>query len=177
MKRLIFALCITILAGGVALAQRGPRGPMAGVMKKLNLTADQKKSMQEIHQITAKQMIDIRSEIQKKRIDVRAAMGNDNPDRKALENLWTDLSRLEVNRKLLMFDTRQQIMKVLTPDQRKIFMEQRGMMMERGGMMNQMRGFNRGGIRGREVIKEKRIIRSGNEATDPQEKSGQEDDD
>jgi Spy/CpxP family protein refolding chaperone len=171
MKQLIFALSIMVLFSSVAFAQRGPRGPMKEVMQKLNLTADQQKSMKDIHLKTAKQMIDIRSDLQKKRIDVQSIVSGDNPDRKALEGLWNDISKLEVNRKLLMFDTHQQIMKILKPEQQKIWKENHGAMMRDG------RGPFRGGMRGREIIKEKRIIKHGNGLQEPPEKVGQEDDD
>jgi len=129
MKQLIFALTIMALLSSVSFAQRGPRGQMKEVMQKLNLTADQQKSMKDIHLKTAKQMIDIRSDLQKNASTRRASMGGDNPDRKALEGIWSDISKLEVNRKLLMFDTHQQIMKVLNPEQQKIWKENHGTMM------------------------------------------------
>jgi Spy/CpxP family protein refolding chaperone len=163
MKQLIFTLGIVLLLGSAAFAQKGPRGPMKEAMQKLHLTADQQKSMKDIHMKTAKQMIDVRAELQKKRIDVQAAMGGDNPDRKALENLWTDIAKLEVNRKVIMFDTHQQMMKLLTPEQQKIWKE------HRGAMMQGARGPFRDGQRGREVIREKRIIRRGNDIPGPPE--------
>ncbi len=171
MKQLIFALSIMALLSSVSFAQRGPRGPMKEVVQKLNLTAEQQKSMKDIHLKTAKQMIDIRSEMQKKRIDVQSIMGGDNPDRKTLEGLWSDISKLELNRKMLMFDTHQQIMKMLNPEQQKIWKE------DQGAMMRNARGPFRGAMRGREVIKEKRIIKRGNDIQEPPEKGGQEDDD
>jgi Spy/CpxP family protein refolding chaperone len=95
-------------------------------LDKLDLTEEQKSAVKTTVQAHRKQMIDLRAEIQKTRIDIKAMLDSETPDRKRYEALSRNKADLQLNQRMLLFDMRVEIMNILTPEQRKQFNETRG---------------------------------------------------
>ena len=129
MRYLILAIVILGLAAPSVQSQPF-RGGGKQMKKKLNLTEEQAETLKEIRIKTAKQMIDISSSIKKKGIDLRALMSEDSPDRNAVKSLMTDIGSLKIERKMLMFDARVAVNKVLTPKQQETLNEMRSKRMK-----------------------------------------------
>jgi len=89
----------------------------------LELTAEQQKKIKDIVRAQRKQMIDLRASIQKKRIDLRAITDSETPDRRAFENLSKEIADIQLQQRLLLFDSRNDILKILTPEQRQQWKE------------------------------------------------------
>jgi Spy/CpxP family protein refolding chaperone len=75
-------------------------------------------------------MIDIRSELQKTRVDLNDMKQSETRDRAAFEKLTRTMADLRVRQGLLLFDAHEKVLKQLTPEQQKMFKE---MQQERRG--------------------------------------------
>jgi len=102
------------------------RSELRQQIARLNLTPEQKSAMRDIRTTARKNMIDLRADLQKKRIDAREIMQAEAEDRHAFERIAREIADLQVRQKLLLFDTRQEIMKLLTPEQQQQFRESEG---------------------------------------------------
>lgn len=112
------------------------------LLKELQLTAEQMKKIKDIRMKTAKEMIDLSSAMKKKRLDMRGIMDADAPKRSDVEKLTRELADLQVQIRMLGFDTRMGIMNVLTDEQKAKFKElaaerRDGMKMKFRGQMKQ----------------------------------------
>lgn len=156
MKTLLASLALLLACSTTPLfSQPGdddprPRREMAPQMlkEKLNLTDAQMKSLGDIRRDAQKAMIDTRSAIAKKRVDLRALMATDAPARTDVERLTREIADLQVAQRMHLFDTDQKVMQVLTPEQQTKWKEMRGERMERfrEGMRDRMgRGMQRRG--------------------------------
>jgi Spy/CpxP family protein refolding chaperone len=98
--------------------------------------------MKEIRSATQKEMIDLRADMQKKRIDLKEIHSADAPDRPAFERLTRGIADLQVKQKLLLFDSREKVMAKLTAEQKEKFKElkEHRPMMQGKGMKGNMRG-------------------------------------
>jgi len=122
----ITALLIAALCAGTAFAQPGMRGMNRKSIEKLNLTAEQEKSLRDIRNANEKQMIDLRASMQKKRIELGELRNAETPDRAAVERIFSEIGDLQLRQKMLAFDGEQAALKVLNPEQRKIWKEMKG---------------------------------------------------
>jgi Spy/CpxP family protein refolding chaperone len=133
MKHILLAVFLVFAASAVAQPGGGP--DRKELMEKLKLNPQQQEQMKTIHKETARQMIDLRSEMQKKRIDMSDIMDAEKPDRGKFERLSQDIAGLQVKIKLSLFDADQKIRAILDPEQQKIwksYKEERfGMLRER----------------------------------------------
>lgn len=149
MKATIIITVSLLFLSGAVFSQ--PKREKSGeAMEKLNLTKEQKESMRDIRSKTAKQMIDIRADLQKKRIDMQTLTDGDAPNRAAVEKLSREIGELQLQQKMALFDADQSVQRILNDDQKKIWKDIKSrkhtMMKER--MMNN-RGMRSGHGKGR----------------------------
>ena len=124
---LILMICLAATSQGV-IAQPKKGGMQKNRMdlkSELNLSEEQADALKDIRMKSAKDMIDITSDIKKKRIDMRSIMSEDPPIRKDMEKQMRDMSDLNIQKKLLAFDSRESMMSVLDDDQKAKFKEMR----------------------------------------------------
>lgn len=141
MRPIILSAILLLLTSGPLFAQPGFE---AGAWKKMNLTDRQEKTLKEIRGTTQKQMIDLRATLQKKRIDLRTVVENDDPDRAVFERLTREIADLQVQQKLLLFDTDRAVSKNLNDEQLKLWKQRKQNRLARfldgmGGREAQMR--------------------------------------
>ena len=113
------------------------RGNMMG---KLNLTDQQKESMQKLRIEMQKKNTPLMSQIRLARLEIQQLMMAENPDRAKVESQMKEISSLELKVKLNGLDHMFAVRNLLTPEQRKIWKEERGENFM-GGMGPQMRRF------------------------------------
>ena len=117
-----------------------PMGPMAG----LNLSAEQKQKIDQLHEAAAKQAEPIQKEMAAKAKEMQALWAVDKPDRAAIERKHGEMAALQSKLWGIHIDTRLQINALLTPEQRTKWAEQpHGMGMH--GMGMDMHGPGAGG--------------------------------
>ncbi|MDX9758353.1 MAG: periplasmic heavy metal sensor [Bacteroidota bacterium] len=116
MRSLLLSLALLLLTVFPSTAQRGPE---RGMWKNMNLTTQQTQALADINAQTRKQMIDLRATISKKRVDLRSVMDDETPDRATVEQLTREISDLQVQQKMLRFDSDRAVMKELNPEQQK----------------------------------------------------------
>jgi Spy/CpxP family protein refolding chaperone len=142
---------ITIAASSMAIAQPGTgtrmriekdvRGPER-MDQLLNLTDEQEARIQKLRTEMQRSMVQHRSKVQLARIDLRELAEADAPDRSAVEKKMKEIADLQVKQRMMAFDHRAEVEKVLTPEQKKIWKEHRGDMRRdvRQRMMRRMGG-------------------------------------
>jgi Spy/CpxP family protein refolding chaperone len=123
MKKFILSLLFIVLFAGPLFAQSGerPRHLQREQIEKLNLTDQQQESLRALRTATQKEMIDMRAEIRKMRVDLAEMRRGENPDRTKFETLTRGIADLRVRQAMLRFDTHQKMMKELTPEQQEMF--------------------------------------------------------
>ncbi len=159
MTRLLFPLLAAILlfsSPATAQPERGFAGAQLKRLEKLDLTADQKSALRDAMKEQRKKMIDLRAGLQKKRVDLGDLMEKETPDRKSYEALNKEIADLQLQQKMLLFDMRTSLMSILTPEQRKTWMESRGDGMKRMGRRGP--AFDRDNDDDRPVRRGQRII-------------------
>lgn len=154
MRHILLALMFVAVTAGPLYAQPGPgdgphgrgargdRPDLREQMEKLNLNDEQKDAMHDIRVSTKTRMIDIRADLQKKRLALAEIMRADAPDRAAYEQTAREISDLQLKQKMLLFDSRQEVMNVLTPEQQEEFrqMAEKRRMERPERMMDRERG-------------------------------------
>ncbi|NQY99683.1 MAG: Spy/CpxP family protein refolding chaperone [Bdellovibrionales bacterium] len=109
----------------VAYAQPGgKKGVMRKVLKELNLSDEQKSSLKEMRKANKGQMKELRQQKKAARLELKEAMGSDASESK-LRALHTKLQELRKETATKRFENLLKIRKVLTPKQRKKFVELR----------------------------------------------------
>jgi Spy/CpxP family protein refolding chaperone len=129
MTRQIFPLLAMILLlsfSASAQPGRGFREEGLRRLEKLDLSSEQKSALKDAMREHRKKGIDLRAAVQKKRIDLKELMEAEKPDRKRYEALNKEIADVQLQQKMLLFDMRQSLMNILTPEQRKTWMESRG---------------------------------------------------
>ncbi len=147
MTRLLFPLLAALLIfASAASAQPGRRSDTPGFrrLEKLGLSADQKSALKDAMRNHRKNMIDLRASASKKRLDIVALMEKESPDRQSFEKFSKEMADVQLQQRMLLFDMRQSLMNVLTPEQRKIWIESRGKGMKHGRGREGMRRGPRG---------------------------------
>ena len=123
------ALAFLLLATPVFAQKDAPRrgdGP-AG---KLQLTTEQKQSIRVIRDESRKSGVDLRARIEKLRIDIGAMVDDESTDRSALEQKLRQVADLQVQQKLLLYDTEQKILPLLNEEQKETWKEMKRHRME-----------------------------------------------
>ncbi len=153
-KFLAAAICILVTVGG-AIAQ--PAGPSKNSMRdrnpammhnKLNLTDEQKASIQKIKFGLMQKQIDLRAQIAHDRLDYEQLTFADSPDEDAIAAKLDDIAKLQVQLHKNLLDGWFAVNKILTPEQQKIWKRVLqhprgfavGMRMRVRGMLNRRNG-------------------------------------
>lgn len=147
MKYSLLALLFLLSAAVIAQPGGGPDPARKEIMEKLKLSPEQRTQMKQIYKESARQMVDLRAEMQKKRLDLSDVTDAEKPDRAKFERLSQDLAGVQVKMKLVLFDADVKIRGMLNPEQQKIWKEHKEM---RFGQMRErfMQGGGRGAGRG-----------------------------
>lgn len=120
MQRLLLAIIFLLIAAGPLQTQ--PRDARS-IWKELNLAETQKSALRTIRIESKKEMIDLRGETRKKRLDLREIRDSENADRSAVESVLRELADLRVRQILLLHDADERVNKVLTPEQQQKWQE------------------------------------------------------
>ncbi len=125
MKKIILSLLFIVLFAGPLFAQPGerPRHLKREQIEKLNLSDQQQETLRALRSTTQKEMIDLRAEMRKMRVDLAEMRRSENPDRTKFETLTRGIADLRVRQSLLRFDAHQKMMNELTPEQQEAFKE------------------------------------------------------
>lgn len=115
------------------------------MLKKLNLTKEQKDKIADLRTSFQKSMVDMHSDLKKNEIDLRSLRSKDNVTREditsAVEKVNKSRDAISLAEANHLFD----MYSVLTPEQQKIFKENfHGMGMHRWGRRGHMHGFDGG---------------------------------
>jgi Spy/CpxP family protein refolding chaperone len=159
---------LILFTASFALAQPGPMGGgrgfggqthlctdmcdlggqgICGMEEKLDLNADQQKKVEVLRSDMQKKRIDLAAKIKTLRVELKDLYNSDALDQKAIESKMTEISRLHNEMKLNHTDFWFSVNKLLTADQQKIWKE--GHRMNRPGMKEGREGrFGHGGGRG-----------------------------
>lgn len=128
-RAIIFTMAIALAVPAAAMARdygdRG-HGRQGGAMSQLDLSADQLDKMRELRTGIRKEMVELKSRMEVKRIDFQAELQKDNPDDAKLTTLIDEIvdARAKMYRKRL--ETQVEMTKILTPEQRRTMMERMG---------------------------------------------------
>ncbi|MDT8323810.1 MAG: periplasmic heavy metal sensor [Bacteroidota bacterium] len=123
MKKIILSLLFVILFAGPLFAQPGdrPRRLMRDHIEKLDLTEQQQETLRALRTATQKEMIDIRAEMKKMRLDLAEMRRSEHPDRTTFETLTRGLADRRVRQAMLRYDAQQKMMQELTAEQQEKF--------------------------------------------------------
>jgi len=111
----------------------------------LKLTDEQKVQLKNIRFDNRKKTIDLRAEIQKARIDVESVISSNKPDRSTFEKLNKTIAALQLEQKMILFDTDAKVKSILTDDQKKLYEQIRNerRSQRREKISSEMNGHNR----------------------------------
>jgi Spy/CpxP family protein refolding chaperone len=122
----IAALLLAGLTMNAQAAERGPKakgdGPKPGMpmrpMAELNLTAEQKQKIDQLHEAATKQAEPLHKELAAKMKEMQPLWAVDKPDRAAIERKHAEMSAITSKLWGIHIDTKLQIHALLTPEQR-----------------------------------------------------------
>jgi Spy/CpxP family protein refolding chaperone len=132
MKRLIPAVIFSMLLVGTLVFSQGPRPPQnrpdqppharEGLREKLrllDLTAEQRETIEAKRLELQKKIIPIRAQIELKQLDLRTAMKADKPGEAAILKIAREIHDLEFQIKELEIKQKLSFHSILTPEQRE----------------------------------------------------------
>jgi Spy/CpxP family protein refolding chaperone len=138
MKKLFFLLFLATMVAWTQPrefenddAQTGPMFADGRFMEKLDLTADQQKQFDKLRTDMQKKQIELRSKVQTLRLDMKDLFNEDSPDKLKIESTMNGVNKLQSEMKLTHLDFWFEVNKILKPDQQKIWKEHRLMMGQR----------------------------------------------
>jgi len=117
-------MALALLAGTVA-AQTGPRagkrgpGPMAGEMRYLQLTDEQRAAVESALEAQRAQVEALRESMQANRAQLREALDNPSPDPVAVGEIVIDGEKLRKEERALRDEAQKALGSVLTPEQKQ----------------------------------------------------------
>ncbi len=126
-----------------------PNGMMfqkMNIMKKLNLTAQQKEKIAELKIGFQKQMIDLKADLQKSRLELKALRLKNDLTRAEVTSAVEKVNKNRDAISLAVANHMMDVYQILTPEQQKTAREKMGMMMGQrthSQMMQRMRSFCR----------------------------------
>ncbi|NLP09299.1 Spy/CpxP family protein refolding chaperone [bacterium] len=151
MKKMIMGLVIIILALDATLLTAQPAqfrrdgdfDRQQGFLA-LNLSETQKQAMRELRRKHEKELIPLRSQWQSVGLDVEAALEAEEPDLAKINRLVDEKSKIraEITKKRIAH--RLAMVKLLTPEQRKIWRDRQGKEWGRGWDRDWRKGWGRG---------------------------------
>ncbi len=147
------ALCSLFVVSLATSQQRGrpdQRPFRQDLMEKLNLTDSQKKDVEKLNTDFAKRRVEQQAKISTARIDLRALLKSDAPDKDAIEKKIGEIANLQAQNRVLGVEHWFAVNKLLTPEQQKLWkntldrMPQERMAMRFGQIRDRMMRFFRG---------------------------------
>jgi len=130
-KTFLAALLVAAFVAGSVWAQNPPApGPMPGgarqefarpLMEKLNLTDEQRKTMQEMRLKHQKELIPIQGKLKEKRLDLKAEMMADEPNQSKINSIVDEIGKLRTELQKKQIAHRLAIRNILTDEQRAIW--------------------------------------------------------
>jgi len=132
MKKLVLLLAVVLLVGmsvsayamnKKGMAGKGMRGEqmMAEKFEALGLDENQKVTVKAIHLKTKKEMIKKKADVDVAQIELKELLGKDPVDLQAAEAKVKQIESLKTDMKMTHIRAREEIKKVLTPEQKKKF--------------------------------------------------------
>ncbi|HLP17449.1 MAG TPA: Spy/CpxP family protein refolding chaperone [Bacteroidota bacterium] len=94
-----------------------------GFLASLNLTDSQKSDLRKLRTEREKRGVELRANMEKARIDLRALLMSDTPDKSAIEKKMKDVAQCEADLRMNRIDGWFETNKLLTPDQQKIWVK------------------------------------------------------
>lgn len=85
----------------------------------LDLTAEQREAIENIHKETKRKIIPLKADIELKQLDLESAMKADEPSRSKIMGLIEDINDLELKIKQTHVDAKLKVHSILTPEQRE----------------------------------------------------------
>ncbi|MGC2063065.1 MAG: periplasmic heavy metal sensor [Thermodesulfovibrionales bacterium] len=132
MKKLVLLLAVVLLVGmsvsAYAMNKKGMAGKgmhgdqmMAEKFEALGLDEKQKETVTAIHLKTKKDMIKKKADVDVAQIELKELLGKDPVDLQAAEAKVKQIEALKTDMKMTHIRTREEVKKILTPDQKKKF--------------------------------------------------------
>lgn len=137
---LLIALSITITAQPAEKMKRMQNPGMKSVPERLNLTEDQEKQFRDITFEHQKKVIDLKSAIEKNRLELKKMAAENKVDEKKLIDLTDANSKLQAEMKSLAVKKWIAINKILNDEQKAIWSKHLGMDRKKGMMKGAARG-------------------------------------
>src|SRR3989304_4568478 len=103
-KKVLLAAVLVSVATSLALAQ--PDRDRLRIHKELNLSEKQEKQLQDLHFNIAKQMIQVRSQLQLARLDLHRMLAEEEPDRDLIFNQIEQISKIQAEMKKVKIEKR-----------------------------------------------------------------------
>jgi Spy/CpxP family protein refolding chaperone len=114
-----------------------PRGGHGMMMKQLNLSDDQQKQFDKLHDEMEKKQIDLRAKVKSLRVDLKGLFRDDKPDQAKIESKIAEISKLQTEMKLAHIGFWFNVNKLLNAEQQKVW-KRHAMMMGREKMNGMM---------------------------------------
>ncbi len=132
MKKLVLLLTVVVLAGmsvsAYAMNKKGMHGRgmhgeqmMLEKMEALGLDDKQKETVKAIHLRTKKEMIRKKADIEVAHVELKELLAKDTVDLQAAEAKVKQIEALRTDMKMTHIRTREEVKKILTPEQKKKF--------------------------------------------------------
>ena len=139
-----FLAVMLLLAGSVSLLWAQPKQDRLRLHQELKLTDQQKEKLQDLHFSTAKEMIQLRSQLQLARLDLHRMLAEENPEREMIFDQIEKISRIQGEMKKVQIEKQLTFREILDKKQLAKLKELR---MERKHLFRQKR-FKHGPGRG-----------------------------
>jgi Spy/CpxP family protein refolding chaperone len=101
-RTLLGTAVLMVISTGLLWAQ--PRPDRLKIRTELNLSQKQEKALQDLHFNAAKEMIQLRSQLQLARLDLKRMMAEDEADRNLILNQVDEISRIQAEMKKLQME-------------------------------------------------------------------------
>jgi Spy/CpxP family protein refolding chaperone len=122
MKRITEIVIIALLTLGIqAFSQPSDGKDYNRIIKKLNLTKEQKKDISKIKMDLEKQLIAQKAKMETARLELHEIFKEDSPDKSDIEKKLNDIADLEVQTHMIRVDSWFSVNRMLTPEQQIIW--------------------------------------------------------
>lgn len=123
---LVLTLLLTTLGTVAMAAGRHPgskkdESRKGNFISKLNLTPEQEQKLLEIRQRHAREILPLRQELQKKRLELNRLWEAEKPNATAIERKMIEMVPLQVKMRMKAMTMRDEIRAILTPEQQEQF--------------------------------------------------------
>ena len=120
-KTLAVAVILVLVGCAIVLAQ--PKRDRLRLNQELKLSDQQEKKLQELHFNTAKQLIQIRSDLQIARLDLKRMLAEEKPEREMIFNQVEQISRIQAEMKKVHIEKMLTFREILNKEKLEKFRE------------------------------------------------------